>query len=459
MTTPASAIETLRPDVNRHDFLAPERPNTAPTDGHSVVFAQMPGGEDGPVLREQCERVSLELLRLDYFEFVAHAARYWAFNTHASGISVALFVGPSSPSLELGGRLLSNPKVSMNYVSLGRTRILVPQLAFGALPLQRVPAPEAIKLLRRAFDAGIRFFDTARAYSDSEEKLGLALHDVRDQIVIATKTMATDAAGARGDLETSLSKLQTKYIDIIQLHNPAQVPDPNDEQSAYAALSAARSEGLVRFVGITNHRRQVAYDAVASGLFDTLQFPLSHISSADDLSLVEHCQNHEVGFIAMKALCGGLLTNVTAAFAFFRTLPSVVPIWGIQRESELAEFLALDRQSLVFSREIERAIEKDRQELATSFCRGCGYCLPCPAEIPIPMAARMSFLLRRAPHQQFLTPTWQQNMQRIGDCTECRDCASRCPYGLDTPGLLKSMLVDYDQFLGEHVGCGLTCVP
>jgi predicted aldo/keto reductase-like oxidoreductase len=338
----------------------------------------------------------------------------------------------------------------MSTVSLGRTRIAVPQLAFGALPVQRVPVPEAVQLIRRAFDAGIRLFDTARAYSDSEEKLGLALYDVRDQIVIATKTMATDAVGARRDLETSLSRLQTKYIDIIQLHNPDHVPDPNDEQSAYAALAAARREGLVRFVGITNHRRQVAYAAVASGLFDTLQFPLSHISSADDLSLVEHCKQHDVGFIAMKALCGGLLTNVTAAFAFFRTLPSVVPIWGIQRESELEEFRRLASQPPAFNPEIERAIERDRQELATSFCRGCGYCLPCPAEIPIPMAARMSFLLRRAPYQQFLTPTWQQNMRRIADCTKCRACASRCPYGLDTPGLLKSMLADYEQFLREH---------
>ena len=209
----------------------------------------------------------------------------------------------------------------MNLVSLGRTHLVVPQLAFGALPIQRAGVQDAIRLLRTAFAAGVRFFDTARAYSDSEEKIGNALAEVRPQIIIATKTAATDAAGARRDLETSLAKLRTDYIDIIQLHNPEKIPQPADEGSAYAALSAARRQGRVRFIGITNHRAAVAREAVASGLFDTLQFPLSHISSPEDLSLVEHCRQHDVGFIAMKALCGGLLTNVFAAFAFFRQLP------------------------------------------------------------------------------------------------------------------------------------------
>ncbi len=339
----------------------------------------------------------------------------------------------------------------MKTATLGRTRITVPQLAFGALPVQRVAPSEAVKLIRRAFEAGIRLFDTARAYSDSEEKLGAALKDVRHHVIIASKTLATDAAGARRDLETSLSKLQTLYVDILQLHNPEAVPDPSDPNSAYAALAQARREGLIRFIGITNHRRQVAHDAVASGLFDTLQFPLSHISTAEDLALVEHCQKHEVGFIAMKALCGGLLTNVPAAFAFFRARPSVVPIWGIQRQAELDQFLALEQSPPVLSAELERAIERDRKELAASFCRGCGYCLPCQADIPIPMAARMSFLLRRAPYQQFLTEAWRENMRRIANCLDCGDCVSRCPYDLDTPSLLKSMLADYEQFAREHV--------
>ncbi len=251
--------------------------------------------------------------------------------------------------------------------------------------------PDAVRLLRKAFDGGIRYFDTARAYSDSEEKLGLALVDVRSEVIMATKTLATDACGARRDLEESLRRLRTNYVDIIQLHNPERVPDPADEESAYAALVNARREGLVRFIGITNHRLQVAREAVQSGLFDTLQFPLSDISSTDDLSIIELCQQHDVGIIAMKALCGGLLTNAEAAFAFFQQFPNVVPIWGIQREHELDQFLQLEEHPPQLTDELTHVIEKDRKELASSFCRGCGYCLPCAAEIPIPMAARMSF--------------------------------------------------------------------
>jgi aryl-alcohol dehydrogenase-like predicted oxidoreductase len=323
---------------------------------------------------------------------------------------------------------------------------------------------DAVRILRKAYDSGIDFFDTARAYSDSEEKLGRALAEMpvaRDRITIATKTGATDAKTAQQHLETSLRNLRTDHIDILQLHNPENLPDPADSQSAYAVLMAAKKKGLVRFVGISNHRVAVARDAVGSGLFDTLQFPLSYISSEEDRSLVEWCRKANVGFIAMKALCGGLITNIPAAFAFFRQHPTVLPIWGIQRERELDEFLELRRNPPELTPQTLSAMETDRRDLAGSFCRGCAYCLPCPADIPINWAARMSFVLRRAPYQQFLTDEWRQKMHRIDDCTECRNCASRCPYGLDTPNLLKAMLKDYDEFAAAHGAQwrGVSCQP
>lgn len=333
-----------------------------------------------------------------------------------------------------------------SFVRLGRTNLVVPSVGFGALPIQRTATDEAIRILRRAYAAGVRFFDTARMYTDSEAKLGLALADVRSEVIIATKTLASNADQARRDLETSLGHLKTGFIDIVQLHNADQVPDPAAEDTAYAALLQARREGLVRFIGISCHRREPALAAIRSGLFDTVQFPISHISQPEDLSLVDEAKQHDVGFIAMKALCGGLLTNVAAAFAFFAQMDSVVPIWGIQHMHELETFLALDAKPPAFDAELRAAIAQDRIELAGRFCRGCAYCLPCPAEIPIHWAARMSFLLRRAPYQQFLTPAWRASMERIADCTECGACASRCPYHLDTPALLKSMLADYRQF-------------
>lgn len=347
----------------------------------------------------------------------------------------------------------------MKSVVLGRTGLSVPQLAFGALPIQRTDLAQATRILRKAYNHGVTFFDTARGYSDSEEKLGLALGDVRPHITLASKTMAVDAKTARVHLETSLRNLRTDYLDILQLHNPKTLPDPNDADSAYAALRQAQRQGLVRFIGITNHRADLARQAIASGLFDTLQFPLSYISSAQDLDLIAQCRAHDVGMIAMKALCGGLITNIPAAFAFFRQFDNVVPIWGIQHEHELDQFLALEQNPPVLTAELRQVMEADRRDLAGSFCRGCGYCLPCPAEIPIPMAARMSFLLRRAPYQQFIAPDWQARMERIASCTGCRSCAKKCPYGLDTPQLLQTMLRDYREFVSASAPSALPAPP
>jgi uncharacterized protein len=338
----------------------------------------------------------------------------------------------------------------MKTMTLGKTNLVVPQLAFGALPIQRTETTLAVRLLRKAYDGGIRFFDTARAYSDSETKLGLAFQGIRRNLVIATKTWASDAKTAREHVETSLRELRTDYLDIVQLHNPETVPDPADESTAYAALAEAKRRGLVRHIGISNHRAALARQAVLSGLFETLQFPFSHISSPEDLALIDLCRQENVGLIGMKALCGGLVTNIPAAYAFLRQFDNLAPIWGIQHEWELDQFLALEQDPPALTADLQQAIDADRRDLAASFCRGCGYCLPCPADIPIPMAARMSFLLRRAPYRQFLTGDWPEKMGRIRNCTDCRSCAGKCPYGLDTPTLLKSMLKDYEEFAAAH---------
>lgn len=334
----------------------------------------------------------------------------------------------------------------MEKVRLGRTNLMVSKTAFGALPIQRVNRDDARHILRAAYAGGINFFDTGRAYSDSEEKIGDALSDVRDNIIIATKSLAQDRASFCKDLETSLDTLRTDHVDIIQFHNSSNVPDPQDPESVYSAAVEAKEKGLARFIGITSHRLPVAREAVESGLFDTLQYPLNPLSSPEELALVDLCRKHDVGFIAMKALCGGLFVNVRAAFAFYRQYDNVVPVWGIQRQEELEEFLALEADPPALDDDMRQEIDVERETLSEDFCRGCGYCLPCPAEIPIPMAARMKFLLRRAPHEPFTNNSWREQMARIHDCTDCGQCQERCPYDLDTPRMLKEMLENYEAF-------------
>lgn len=337
----------------------------------------------------------------------------------------------------------------LEKMRLGKTEIMASRCGFGALPIQRLNLDTATQLLKKAYENGINFFDTAKAYTDSEEKMGQALSDIRKHIFIATKTHAEDKKALFQHLETSLRTLKTDYIDIYQLHNPASI-DFEDPQGVYAGLCEAKQKGLVRFIGITNHRLNVTLEAADSGKFDTIQFPLSLLSSSEDLSLIEVCKKNDVGLIAMKAMSGGLIRRSDAAFAFLRQFSNVLPIWGIQRESELNEFLRYENSPPILNDNMLQLIEKERLELSGDFCRGCGYCKPCPAGIPIETAARLSLLMSRSPYEKFLSDEFKEQMSRIENCTGCGHCRDHCPYGLDTPALLRKNLEEYRIFCAQN---------
>lgn len=335
----------------------------------------------------------------------------------------------------------------MDYVTLGRTKIKVCKNGFGALPIQRISFDSAKEILLHAYNNGINFFDTARFYTDSEEKIGYALSDVRDKIYIATKTAAQNADDFWKDLNTSLNNMKTDYIDIYQFHNPSFCPKPNDGTGLYEAMLEAKAQGKIRFIGLTNHRLAVAQDAIDSGLYDTIQFPFCYLATDKDIAIVENCKKNNLGFIAMKGLSGGLITNSAAAYAFMAQYDNVLPIWGVQRMSELNEFLSYNTNPPSVTGEIKELIDNDRKMLAGEFCRGCGYCMPCPVGIEINNCARMSLLLRRSPSELQLTPAVQAKMKKIENCLHCNQCKSKCPYGLDTPKLLEENYKDYVEIL------------
>lgn len=339
----------------------------------------------------------------------------------------------------------------MQTITLGTTGITVNKNGFGALPIQRISSEDAVHLIQKAYNAGITFFDTARFYTDSEYKLGEALEDIRSKVYIATKTGATTAEAFWKDLETSLGNLRTDYVDLYQFHNPSFCPKPGDGSGLYEAMLQAKAEGKVRHIGITNHRLSVAEEAIASGLYETLQFPFCYLSGEKELALVERCKEKNMGFIAMKALSGGLITNSAAAYAFLSEYDNVLPIWGVQREKELDEFISYIDTPPCMTDELEAFIAKEREELSGEFCRGCGYCMPCPAGIEINNCARMSLLLRRSPSELQLTEEVQAKMKKIEDCLHCGKCKSKCPYELDTPALLAKNYEDYKQVLAGKV--------
>jgi predicted aldo/keto reductase-like oxidoreductase len=215
----------------------------------------------------------------------------------------------------------------------------------------------------------------------------------------------------------------------------------------YECMLEAKKQGKIRHIGLTNHKLGIAHECIDSGLYETLQYPFSYLSSEKEIELVEKCKKANMGFIAMKALSGGLITNSSMAYAYLSQFDHVVPIWGVQRENELDEFLSYIDNPPQLTEEMKGKIEHDKKELSGGFCRGCGYCMPCPAGIEINNCARMSLLLRRAPQKTYLSSEWQEKMKKIEGCLHCNKCMGKCPYKLNTPELLQKNYEDYRTFL------------
>lgn len=336
----------------------------------------------------------------------------------------------------------------MKTMTLGKTGLTVTKPAMGCLPIQRRDKDEAVRILRRAYEGGIRYFDTANAYTDSEEKIGLALSDVRSSVVISTKSMGRDYDTVAKHIQTSLERLKTDYIDLFQFHLASRWEDIDN--GAMAAAQDALAKGYIHHIGVTCHSVRFAMEAVASGRFETVQYPFSYLSSPEEQALVRSCLDAGMGFIAMKALAGGLLANARAVHAFMREQDGVVPIYGVQTMEELEQWLALAEEDPAMDEELQAIVDADRAQLGGQFCRSCGYCMPCPQGIEIRNCARMDMLIRRSPWKPYFTPEWQAKMEKIETCLNCGRCKSRCPYHLDTPKVLKYMLKDYREFYEAH---------
>ncbi|MDR1659804.1 MAG: aldo/keto reductase [Desulfovibrio sp.] len=338
----------------------------------------------------------------------------------------------------------------MELISLGKSGLRVTRPAFGALPIQRLERKEAVELLHAAVDGGISFFDTARAYTDSEAKLGDAFDGMRGRVIIATKTRGPDRAVIEADLAKSLEALKTDYLDLYQLHNIADLPRPGDGTQRWETMSELKRKGVIRAMGITSHSLETAREAAVSGLYDTVQFPFSLLATREEEELMRVCREKNIGFIAMKALAGGLITNIPAAFAYLQSFSNAVPIWGMQAKEELAQFLRLAASPPVLDADMEKAIQAEREALGGRFCRGCGYCLPCPQDIYIPFIARLDRFLRRSPWRRYAEKDWVERMRTAKTCLHCGDCATRCPYALNPEKLVAANVVDYENFMNEH---------
>ncbi len=323
-------------------------------------------------------------------------------------------------------------------------------VGFGGIPIRRLGREEAVGILRQALAMGVSFFDTAKGYGDSEAMMGEALEGRRSEVVIASKTPSRTKEEAAADVEQSLRRLRTDYIDLYQLHNVstdealAQVLGPS---GALEALCEAQRAGKIRYIGITSHSRPVALKALRTGRFVTLMLPFNYLEHEAAQEVLPLCRELGVGFICMKPFAGGALNTPVECLKWVLGQDVGVVIPGIGSLQELAEDVPVADMDWRLSEDELAVIRAVAAETGKTFCRRCEYCQPCSNGIPISTVLYSTSLLRRQ------GPVYMQNGQYerikawVESCTECRECEPRCPYNLAIPDLLCQRLADIQTTL------------
>ncbi len=326
----------------------------------------------------------------------------------------------------------------MQYRVFGKTGLKVSELGFGGIPILRLETNEAVRILRHAYDKGITFYDTANAYKDSEDKMGIAFEGMRDKVVIATKTLKRDAAGAAEHLANSLRMLRTDYIDLYQLHQVAQEQDWETITGPGGAMEVvvkAQREGKIRYIGVTSHSVSMAIKLVKTGLFTSVQFPFNFIETeATELHAVARSLN--LGILGMKPFAGGVIDNAGLAFKYLRQHPDVLAIPGYDSVEAVDSVVALyDRPNAVEDAD-RKQWDEYRAQLGKKFCRRCEYCQPCPQGVMITPAMAYPVIAHRM-STKISVPWSQKAMESTRECIDCGLCVTRCPYELPIPEILK----------------------
>lgn len=333
----------------------------------------------------------------------------------------------------------------MKTVRLGKTGLEVSRVGFGGIPIQRPAEDEAVKVVQRCLDLGITFFDTANSYATSEERIGKAIAGRREQVVIATKTGARDRATAQAHLELSLKRLNTDYIDLWQFHNIATLEAYERALRPNGAMGAAQEAlrtGEIRHIGITSHSMDIALKAVPSGHFETIQFPFNFVANEPAKELASLAQKHDLGFIAMKPMAGGMLEDANLAMKYLLQFGNVVPIPGIEKIEELEEIVDIVAGSWELTSEEQQELERIRAQVDARFCRFCEYCQPCPQNIRIPVILNLRSYWKRHPAERFFTGWIAEALESARNCIECGECEEKCPYHLP----VREMLVENIDF-------------
>lgn len=338
----------------------------------------------------------------------------------------------------------------MEKIRLGKTGLMVTRLGFGGIPIQRLSESDAVKVVQKCLDLGLNYIDTANGYSTSEERIGKAVKGRRKDVIIATKTFPGTPEQIQQNLDLSLKRLQTDYIDIYQFHgvNTKEVLDKiiDPENGTYQLFEKFKKAGKIRHIGITSHQMDAAKLEVKSDKFETIMFPFNVITSEPAKELLPLCKQHDVGFIVMKPLAGGMLNNATICFKYLLQFPDVVSIPGIEKLHEIEEIYKIyegpQKMTAAERKEMKGMIE----ELGDKFCRRCDYCQPCQQGIPISMIMTFPTFVKRLPPDWYLkNQMMTAQIEKAATCIECGECEGRCPFNLPIREMIKENYTMYEK--------------
>lgn len=338
----------------------------------------------------------------------------------------------------------------MEKIRLGKTGMMVTRLGFGGIPIQRLSESEAVRVVQRCLELGLNYIDTANGYTTSEERIGKAVNGRRQDVIIATKTFPGDAETVTKNLDLSLKRLDTDYIDLYQFHgvNNKETLDKilDPENGLYLLFEKFKKAGKIRHIGITSHQIDAAKEQVKTGKFETMMFPFNVITNEPAKELLPLCRQYDVGFIVMKPLAGGMLNNASICFKYLMQFPDVVSIPGIEKVEEIEEIVKIyagpQKMTAAERKEMKRMVE----ELGDKFCRRCDYCQPCAQGIPISLVMTFPTFVKRLPPDWYLkNPMITGQMEKAANCTECGECESRCPFGLPIRQMIKENYTMFEQ--------------
>ncbi len=335
----------------------------------------------------------------------------------------------------------------MQYVRLGKTGLNVSPVSFGGIPIQRGTAEDTKAVLDKMEELGINYIDTARGYTVSEEYLGAALKGRRERFILASKSMVRDYAGMKKEVETSLAKLQTEYIDLYQIHNikTADFEKIFGEEGAYRALVEARNEGKIGHIGVTAHSLEDLKRIVAQHAHqvETIMFPYNLVEIQGE-EILKEARAKDIGTIAMKPLAGGNLEDWRLALRFVAlsgacdiSIPGMGDVEEVEKNASVCEDLS------PLTPEEWAQIETLRKELGNRFCRRCGYCAPCTVGIDIPTNFVFANYLRRYGLADWARDRYASLKVNASACIECGLCEERCPYDLPIMEMLRKVEEDF----------------